>query len=398
MIRATGRLMVTRNHLDGDRSVPALRRSNMLEILRTLRSGRTFTRARLAAATGLSVQTVHRLTDDLQRLGLALPAVVEESGRPLRGRPTVHFRFAAESAYIAGIDVGGSTTRIALAHLDGQIRHFARVPTQEFGGQLTDGLFAALNELRALGDSIPLVGLGIGVPSVVDAQGQLVRPWRMREWAGIPLGEALADRLGCTVVVRQDNHLAARAETNGGGTASGCRTAVVIELGSGIGVGAMVDGKTQIGSHGGFGRLMSWPCEMPPGMGALGSTLGDCLTDQGLLRQVESRSSSPANDTSALFAAAAAGDEHAAATVDWAARTFNGVLRQIVLLLDPEVVVIGGGVGRALEASRHDAVVDDVAVPVRASVLGDEAVVAGGLLAAQEAVDAWLNGCITIAG
>ena len=392
--------MVTRNHPDGDRSVPALRRSNTLELLRALRSGRAFTRAELAAATGLSVQTVHRLTDDLQRLGLALPTVVGESGRPVRGRPTVHFRFAAESAYIAGIDVGGVTTRIALAHLDGQIRHFARVPTQEFGGQLTEGLFAALNELRALGDPIPLVGLGIGVPSVVDARGQLVRPWRMHEWAGISLGEELADRLGCAVVVRQDNHLAARAETSSGGTASGCRTAVVIELGSGIGVGATVDGTTQIGSHGGFGRLMSWPCEMPPGLGALGSTLGDCLTDQGLLRQVESRSSSSSSydDTSALFAAAAAGDEHAAATVDWAARTFNGVLRQIVLLLDPEVVVIGGGVGRALEASRHGAVVDDVAVSVRASLLGDEAVVAGGLLAAQEAIDAWLNGCISIAG
>lgn len=389
---------MTRKPLDGDRSVPALRRSNMFVLLRALRGERTVTRAGLAKATGLSVQTVHRLVDDLHRLGLVLPAVVEESGRPLRGRPTVHFRFAAESAYIAGIDVGGSTTRLALAHLDGQIRHFARVPTQEFGGDLTDGLFAALNELRALGDPIPLVGLGIGVPSVVDARGRLVKPWRVHQWAGQPLGEELTERVGCHVVVSQDNHLAARAETSRGGTAEGCRTAVVIELGSGIGAGAMVEGVMQIGSSGGFGRLMSWPCEVPAGLERVGSTLGDCLTDQGLLKQIRARTPSMrVDDTSALFAAAEAGDEGAAATVDWAARTFNRVLRQIVLLLDPEVVVVGGGVGRALEASRRDAVTDGIAASVRASVLGDEAVVAGGLLAAQEAIDAWLSGCISIA-
>lgn len=159
----------------------------------------------------------------------------------------------------------------------------------------------------------------------------------------------------------------------------------------------MVDGAMQIGSRGGFGRLMSWPCEMPPGLHGVGSTLGDCLTDQGLLEQVRLRSASRRlEDTSALFAAAATGDEEAGATVDWAARTLNAVLRQIVLLLDPEVVVVGGGVGRALEASRRDAVTEGIGAPVRASVLRDEAVVAGGLLAAQEAIDEWLNGCITM--
>ena len=390
---------MTRNHLDGDRSVPALRRSNLFELLRVLRGERTIARAELASATGMSVQTVHRLVDDLQRLGLVLPAAVDEPGKPLRGRPTMHFRFAAESAFIAGIDVGGTTTRLALAHLDGQIRHFARVPTQEFGGSLTDGLFSALNELRARGDPIPLVGLGVGVPSVVDADGRLVKPWRMVEWAGEPLGESLTERVGCRVVVRQDNHLAAQAETSGGGTADGCRSAVVIELGSGIGAGAMVDGTMQIGSHGRFGRLMSWPCDMPAGLEQVGSTLGDCLTDRGLLEQVRRRPSARQfDDTSALFAAAAAGEADATATVDWAARTFNRVLLQIVLLLDPEVVVVGGGVGRALEASRHGAVSEGIAAPVRASVLGDEAVVDGGLLAAQEAVDGWLNGCISTAG
>lgn len=219
---------MTRKHLDGDRSVPALRRSNMLELLRVLRGDGILARAQLAADTGLSVQTVHRLVDDLQRLGLVLPAAVGEPGRPMRGRPTVRFRFAAESAYVAGVDVGGTTTRLALAHLDGQIRHFARVPTQEFGGDLTDGLFGALKELRAVGDSIPLVGMGIGVPSVVDAEGRLVKPWRMHQWSGERLGEALTERVGCPVVVRQDNHLAARAETSRGGSAEGCRTAVVI--------------------------------------------------------------------------------------------------------------------------------------------------------------------------
>lgn len=380
-----------------------LRNRNLLLLLQSLRARDAMSRAQLADETGLSVPSVHRLTGDLIALGWVEPAAADSTNgvttTPRQGRPTTWFRFRDERAALAGVDVGSQTTRIAIGTLDGQFETVHEIATSELQEDLGKRLAGTIRRLATRGGASgaggrPLVGVAVGVPSVVDAEGVLVRPWLKTEWAGLPLRAQLEARLGCAVTVAQDNHLSALAETSEAGTAPGVRSMLVVELGIGIGAGLALEGNLVAGAHGGLGRLMHWPCSPPRGGSELGSTLGQLITVDGLLRQYAWRNGpvSP-EDGAALLEASRGGDRVAATVIRWAARELDDVLLRLSLAVDPDVIVLGGGLGRAL----HQAgLVPDLdiphgpAVPVRASVLGAESVVAGALLGAKEHVPAWV--------
>lgn len=371
-----------------------LRRSNLLGVLQSLRTGSVRSRVELAQDTGLSEPTVYRLIDELVRLGLAHPVPTSTAGGARRGRPIVRFRFASEAGSLIGIDVGGTTVRLLLSDLDGNTTESMHLPTAEIGNDLVAGLHRAVRQLTAR--AAPLVAVGIGAPSVVSADGALVKPWRRTEWTGLRLAAQLSERLRCAVFVHQDNHLAAKAESSTAGTAAGSTSVVVVELGSGIGAGAVLHGEIQYGEHGGFGRLMGWPCELPERLRHLGSTLGECLTGDGLVAHLRARDPQTRITGAAdVFELAAFGDPAAGDTVTWAATSLNRVLRQVALLLDPDHLVVGGVVGRALSQQRPGLVRERVDAVVTPSLLGDRAVAVGGLLTAQEQVDEWLRGCLS---
>lgn len=371
-----------------------LRRSNLLSVLHSLRAGRTRSRAELAQHTGLSEPTVYRLIDELVRLELAHPVHAATADGARRGRPTVPFRFASEAGSLIGVDVGGTTVRLVLSDLDGTIAETLHLPTTEIADDLASGLHQAIRRLAA--NAAPVVAIGIGVPSVVTADGVLVKPWRHTGWTGLALAAQLSDALNCAVFVRQDNHLAARAESSPVGTAPHSTSLVVVELGSGIGAGAVLQGEIQYGEHGGFGRLMRWPCELPEDLSHLGNTLGECLTGDGLVAQLRARDpQTPVTGTAELFERAESGDPAARDTVTWAAISLNRVLREISLLLDPGHLVVGGAVGRALSQHRSSLLRDQVSAVLTPSILKDRAVAVGGLLTAGDHVADWLASCLS---
>jgi N-acylmannosamine kinase/N-acetylmannosamine-6-phosphate 2-epimerase/N-acetylmannosamine kinase len=334
--------------------------------------------------------------DDIVSIGLAVStAAPAATGRVGRGRPNTLFRFSFESAYVAGVDIGGESTRLALATLDGRVKHFMRIPTIDLRANLTDSLAAALKELLALAEPAPLASIGIGVPSTVNADGVLVHPWRIKEWEGLGLAAELSEAMQCDVRVHQDNHLAALAEASQAGTAPGSDSVVVIELGAGIGVGAQLGHDMLLGVRGAFGRIMNWPCAAPPGFEGDEATLGECLVASGLLEQYGARAGVAAPDKAAdLFDAAERHDDAARTTLEWAATVLNTVVRQVALLIDPATVVIGGRLGRALFEAMPDQVRHHVPTAIESSVLGEDAVLRGGIILAQENLNHWLAACI----
>lgn len=378
-----------------------LRNRNLLLLLQALRAHEPRSRAQLAEEVGLSVPSAHRLVSDLSAMGWVEPTDQVASNlepRPSRqGRPTTWFRFRDELAVLVGIDVGSRTTRVARGTLSGQIETVDEIATADLQDDLGGRLTRTIQQLVAShsSEARQLAGVAVGVPSVVDGEGVLVRPWLKDSWLNLPLRSQLEGALGCPVTVAQDNHLSALAECSPSGTSPGVRSILVVELGIGIGAGMALDGNLVTGAHGGLGRLMGWPCTAPRGGRELGASLGELITADGLVRQYTWRGGRRTlQDGASLLEAAQAHDQAAATVVRWAAGRLADVLLRLSLAVDPDVIVLGGGLGRGLHQAGLVPDLDELphrpAVPVMASVLGAESVVTGALLAAEEHTAGWL--------
>jgi predicted NBD/HSP70 family sugar kinase len=410
-------------------SVPAdVRLANLGRVVRELRSAGPLSRAEVARRSGVSVATGHRLISDLAESGLVQEQGV--TGGPARlGRPPVVYRFRDDAALLAAADVGNETTRLAVTTLAGR----ALASCSLSSDHLDDGLAAALagrfaepaaqagsaggtggageagaggtggageagagGTARADHAERPLAGAGIGIASAVDADGVLHAPPLHQTWDGLPLRESLAELLGCQVSVAQDDHLSPVAESSEAGTFPGASSLLVLEIGRGIGVGMTLDGVPVSGAGQRFGRIAGWPVGNPPEPGhpLPGTTLGECLVAGGLVSQYRAAGGTPdVCDGAALAIAARGGDELAGAVFAWAAREIADLVVRLHLLCDPEAVVIGGGLARSYDLLEPaiSAAARPRRIRVARSILSDQAVIAGAVLAASSLAQGWLT-------
>jgi glucokinase len=383
-----------------------VRVANLARMTRELQDAGVLSRAELARRAGVSVPTGHRLIADLVDLGLAQrqPAPAGD-GRP--GRPPVLYRFRDEIALLAAADVGNETTRLAVTTLSGRVLGRASMSSDRLGPHMARTLAARIRQLTgqvpvpAGGPGFPvrwpagaLAAAGIGIAAAVDARGVLRAPPVHSSWDGIALRASLADQLGCRVAVAQDDHWSPVAESSEHGTFPGAASVLVLEIGRGIGVGLTIDGAPVAGAGHRFGRIAGWPVGLTAAPGPLpGRTLGECLGAPGLVRQYQAAGGPAAvRDGAGLAAAARAGDELAGAVFGWAAREVGATVARLRLLCDPGAIVIGGGLAQAfdlLAPGLSDA--RAAGVPVARSVLGDQAVVTGAVLAARLLARDWLS-------
>ena len=173
-----------------------IRQANAWSVLCAVRSAGVTSRSRVTRETGLTGMTVHRPTTDLRHRKLAV-----SGGRPMRGsvgRPPSLFRFNASIGCVAGVDVGNETTRFVLADLDGRAIAQAVRPTADLETDLARILASAITDLQlAAGVRRELlVGVGVGVPAVVDGAGTIVRASQHHAWEGLALGSYRGKRSG----------------------------------------------------------------------------------------------------------------------------------------------------------------------------------------------------------
>lgn len=386
---------------EGTTSVPAdVRLANLGRVVRELRSAGALSRAEVACRSGVSVATGHRLISDLAESGLVQEQPLT-SGPARLGRPPVVYRFRDDVALLAAADVGNESTRLAVTTLAGHTLASCSLSSDRLDDRLAGTLadqFAKLAR-RAAGPANawrPLAGAGIGIASAVDADGILHAPPLHKSWDGLPVRETLAAQLGCQVSVAQDDHLSPVAESSDAGTFPGTSSLLVLEIGRGIGVGMTIGGAPVSGARQRFGRIAGWPVSSQPGSGRslCGRTLGECLVAGGLVSQYQAAGGAPAvRDGAALAAAARVGDELAQAVFAWAAREIADLVVRLHLLCDPEAVVIGGGLARSYDLL--EPAITAAARPrrlrVARSVLGDQAVIAGAVLAASSLAEGWLT-------
>ncbi len=262
--------------------------------------------------------------------------------------------------YGFGVDLGGTTVKLAYFNELGEMLHNWEIPTvtANDGQQILPDIAAAVKGyLKDNGIAKEqILGIGIGVPGPVDGSG-VVNKCINLGWGVFNIQKALEDLTGFPVRAGNDANVAALGESWKGGGA-GCTNMVMATLGTGVGGGIIVDGKPVSGVHGAggeIGHLVLNPRETEVcGCGKKGcveqycSATGIVRLAKQYLQNAESILTSVENLTCKdVFDAGKAGDAAALAILEQVYDYMGQFLANVCCTVDPEVVVLGGGVCKA---------------------------------------------------
>lgn len=255
-----------------------------------------------------------------------------------------------------GIDFGGTSVKLAVVFQSHIIDHAPPIATQEFDGhdELISEIVRAVEDLRARHPNIAAVG--VGMPGFVDFEkGLVINLTNVRGWAEVPLKKILEEKIGLPVWVDNDANCMAIAEWKCG-AGRGFRHVLFVSLGTGVGGGVIANGQMIRGACYGAGEFgqSSIDYQGLPGnygnLGALEKYVGNreitacahaAYAAVGILKSLDD--CSPA----ALAAAAHQGDLIASDQWNEIGRKLATAVMNGCWLLNPEAIVIGGGVARA---------------------------------------------------
>jgi glucokinase len=259
--------------------------------------------------------------------------------------------------FAIGIDFGGTSIKPALVQGSRIVRHGATIDPQT--GSALQTLDAMEESIRGLCADLPgIVPVGIGFPGLVDSvNGVVHRLSNVPGWVEIPVSRMLGERLGVPVVLENDANAMAYGEWLYGGAAN-TRHAVCITLGTGVGGGLILDGKLFRGAQLAAGEVGQSSIDFrgvsgPYGnLGCLEMYVGNHAISERALTAYKAASLPPPTAECTprdLDTAARAGC--AVANQLWEAfgTELGAALANIVWLLNPDVIVIGGGVAKAAD-------------------------------------------------
>ena len=267
------------------------------------------------------------------------------------------------TAPVFGIDIGGTLLRVMLAR-DAAMGEHRKRPTDADGGpaEAVDAIRAMMDELAGqAGLALPdVAAIGVGVPGPSDFErGILIDPPNLPLWHEAPLGEMLTAATGIPTHLQNDANLAAYGELHHG-AGRGAGDMVYVTVSTGIGGGIIIDGRLYSGSGGTAGEVghIVVEAEGPTcHCGARGClemlASGTAIARVARARVASGESTSLSGraeiDAADVSEAAAAGDAVALEVLHQAGRYLGLGLGSILNILDPELLVLGGGAIQAGE-------------------------------------------------
>ncbi len=329
--------------------------------LRLIWHERRISRADIARRTGLSRSTVSESVDALMPTGL-----IEEVGAgPSRGgRPPIVIEFRDDAFGILGVDMGAAHVSVVLTDLRGRViawehrSHSVRTDP--------DGTRALIMDLcdRCLstwsGGLERMVGIGIAVPCPVDPRHpELFSEVVLPEWGGVSGFSAISERYGLPLMVDNDANLGALAE-RWWGAGRAVDDFAYIKVATGVGSGHVIRGHIYRGATGVAGEIGHLAID-PNGdvcICGLRGCLGTIIGAAALVKRAralrdrfpQSALNGAALTVDAIEDAGLAGDPLALAVVREAAEHLGVAIAGLVNLMNPELVIIGGGIARLGEA------------------------------------------------
>jgi predicted NBD/HSP70 family sugar kinase len=407
---------------------PALIRAlNEQLLLQHIRETGPCSRADLARVSGLSKPTVSLGLANLERAGLVRLAG-QRTGVP--GRSALLYEVRPEAGLVLGLDIGMRYLRGAVADLAGGVR--ARMSRAVTPGGEVPGPRERVAELVRLADDIcaeagiarsSVIKTVVGSPGVYDRQHDLITlSGGIPGWDQPEALTALRSAFGPSLTIENDTDASALAE-RAHGAGKETENFVFVHVGTGIGMGLVLGGRLFRGAHGVAGEIAYMPLGARRGAavagplgavsGSSGAASGPLVADpsgavagaavdptevqrrgtlevaaaaDGIVRAARQAGMSGDITARSVFEAAEHGDTRAAAVVGAEARLVARAICCVITVVDPSMVVLGGGVGQApgfADAVRAELEpIAPVMPAVRVSALGTEVVVDGCLAAA----------------
>lgn len=291
-----------------------------------------------------------------------------------------------------GVDLGGTKIEGAALRLgkngDFEVLSRKRIPTEQTGGyeHILSRIDLLLGELESeVGQERGIVG--IGTPGVSDPKSGLHKNSNTLCYNGRPLHLDLSKALKTIVKIANDANCFALAEATLG-SAKGAQCVFGVIIGTGVGGGLVIDGKVRHGHHGiagewGHNVLIS---EGPMCYCGKRGCVESIISGPALERYYEERTGRPL-PLSEVVKAAEDGDKEATHVLHYLAENFARAISVIINIVDPDVIVLGGGVSnisllysRALELLPHYIFCDTLDTRITQNTLGDSAGVFGAAM------------------
>lgn len=373
----------------------SIRAQNRRSVLNLLWTEKEASRADLARKTGLSRSTVSAIVADLLETGLVREA---RTGVSTGGRRPIVLAFQADAALLVGVELGATHITVVLTDLYCTVRDQRDVPCPVRTEPETalDAVEQTIREMLGGSRGAPgVVGIGVAAPSPIDPRrpGELVASV-VPAWEGHDIVHRLSRRFGRPVLLDNDANLGALAELRWGGTET--RNLAYLKVATGIGAGLIFNGRIFRGASGVAGEIGHTTID-PNGPTCMCGQRGCLVTLVGtpsLLDRVRSaRSEHPDSvlhqeplNVDSLVDAALAGDALARETIEYAGRTLGLGVTNLLNLVNPDRVVVGGGITRAGEllagplrdTIRNRALADSIAhADIQLSSLGARGIALG---------------------
>lgn len=300
-------------------------------------------RAEIAEKLELSPATITTITRRLLDAGLV------EEGMPRTsqtGRPSIPLELVPDSAHALGVQVAHEHVTGVLTQLDTTVVHDFRHAFDPSAPDAVDTLTELIRaEIEgAAGKGLPLLGLGIAVPGVVDPETGTLRMSVRLGWTGMPLAARMRKALGLPVFVDNDISAVTAAERLYGKGAD-CADFLLVAIGQGIGLGMVLDGapyRGAAGAAGEFGHLPILPDGPVCSCGNRGCLETQVSTESLLRRAADLGIVSRDAELEDLRDAAERGEQAALDLLNQAGELLGRSLSGSVNLLGPERVVVIG--------------------------------------------------------
>ena len=263
--------------------------------------------------------------------------------------------------YCFGVDVGGTTVKLGLFTVEGELldKWEIKTYTENEGERILPDVAEAIKGKIAekLLKAEEICGIGVGVPAPVDKNGAIERAANVG-WMAKEIKKELEELTGFPCVIGNDANVAALGEMwKGGG--EGTKNLIMATLGTGVGGGIIVDGKIVTGAHGAGGEIghacvepeetESCNCGNKGCLEQMASATGIVRIGKKIMAENTAETKLHLDNFSAktIFDAYKEGDSVAKQIVDKFAEYLGTALAIFTCVVDPEVIVIGGGVSKA---------------------------------------------------
>lgn len=334
---------------------------NKKQVLHYIQQYQGKSRAEIAKALRISKPTASKIVDELLQEGWINESESTEKNSS-GGRKPFQLYFNRNAQFIMGIDIGGTTVEMALVNLEGEMIGKMSFPTQTY---LPDNLLEKLSRCvfsliaeQAIEPS-QILGVGIGVPGMTDVEKGIVIDAPSLGWKQYPFKEKMKKLLPFPMYIDNDVNVAALGE-HWKGAGKNKDNMLQVTLGTGIGCGIIIDRQLYRGTTFAAGEIGYMVTDKHAaekkyntafsGYGFLDSHVGGPSITERMLNVLDvDRQSEEEWTAKKVFELALAGDEISLEVVNDALSHLAFALVNVIAIINPQCVVIGGGISKSLD-------------------------------------------------